>query len=104
MIGFPKTLSSMRDYENIRKDFPKEKWLQQWKLLLQSAYMWNPMGTVSSVEAGIVDDTHKVEKSTDENKTVYIQYELVFNESCKLKRLGFSVDYVSDTIKSAESE
>lgn len=104
MRGYPKTLNSKADYEFVRANFPAEQWVPDWQNLLDSRFVWLPTGTVENEEAGIVDDTHKVETSeTPEGVIEYTQYEMSENRRAKIFRIGFTVDYVKQAIMSASS-
>lgn len=91
MRGYPKVLSSKEDYLYVKDNFPADLWKADWQGLLDTMTCWYPTGEVASVEAGVTDDTHKVEKFEEEGKdTVFMQYELRQNPDCKLLRLGFT--------------
>lgn len=99
MKGFPKTLSTKQDYEYVRENFPAEQWKPRWQNLLDERKNWFPTGQIESKEAGITDETHKVEELEDGNGSkIYIQMELMDDPNCKLFRLGFTVAEVEEAL------
>lgn len=104
MKGFPKTLNTKEDYEYIRANFPKEEWVPSWQRLLDERQNWFPTGYLDSKEAGATDELHKVSEEMQYDGTVkYVQLELQTDSGCRLKQLGFTVDYVEKAIKAAEA-
>lgn len=99
MKGFPKTLSTKADYEYVKENFPEEQWKPAWQRLLDERKNWFPIGEVESMEAGMTDELHKVEESSDyEGNTIYTQYKLQTDPNCTLKRLGFTVKEVEQAL------
>ena len=104
MKGFPKTLNTKEDYEYIRANFSKEEWVPAWQRLLDERQNWFPTGYLDSKEAGKTDELHKVsEEMQYDGTTKYVQLELQTDPGCRLKQLGFTVDYVEKAIKAAEA-
>jgi hypothetical protein len=102
MVGFPKYLNSKEDYYYIKDHFSTELWKPAWQALIDESKGWFVTGEVKSVEAGVTDDTHKVieEKGTGEtSETKYYQYELQTNPTCKMLRIGFTEDEITEALK-----
>lgn len=101
MKGFPKSLSSKEDYIFIKDNFPADEWKPEWQLLLDSRMDWFNVGEIDPM-SGITDETHKVvesETQTEEGgETIYYQFELRENPTCKLLQLGFTVEEVEDAL------
>lgn len=101
MKGYPKTLNTKEDYEYVRANFPAGQWKPDYQKLLDSMRDWVPVGKLDSEDGGIVDGTHKI---TEENSTggdaekTYVQWELREIPTCKLKRLGFTVEEVQEAL------
>lgn len=108
MKGNPKTLNSKFDYEYIKENCDVSFWLPRWKGLLEGRFVWVPTGELESEEAGITDDTHRVEVSqtTDdlgEETTTYTQLELVENPNSTFAVLGFTEEEVNAAIAEGEA-
>lgn len=101
MKGYPNILNSKEDYYYVKENFPKELWGKDWQALLDSKDDWFFDHYLAKGEIGITDDTHKVEIEMgmmgEENKSV--QYVLKENPTCKLYRLGFTVEEVEKAIR-----
>lgn len=103
MRGFPKTLNSKTDYIYIKENFSAEQWKPAWQALLDSRLDWFNMGEVEQ-EKGITDKTHKVVESEpvgESGATVFYQFELRENPTCKLLKIGFTVEEVEEALKGA---
>ena len=96
MKGFPKSLSSKEDYIYIRDNFAEDQWRPEWQALLDSRMDWLNVGETTK-KKGITDETHKVveqEPVEEGGTTIYYQFELRENPTCKLLTLGFTVEEV----------
>ena len=78
MVGFPKYLNSKDDYLYVRDNFPREQWLPELQKLLDTMYGWFYVSTLVDGNAGVTDDTHKVETMDDGSR---LQYEYRVNET-----------------------
>ena len=108
MKGFPKHLNSKYDYEYIKDNFPDEQWRPYWQALLEERFRWMDDHEIPSPEAGIVDDTHKVEErhttdpETGADVTTYMQLVYKENPGSDFWRLGFTVEGVEAALGGAE--
>lgn len=100
MKGYPKNLNSKADYLYVKANFPREQWQKSWSILLDNLNAWYFVKELENREAGVEDDTHKIveEKKVDSDEVIYQQYELRECPSCKLFRLGFTVDEVETAL------
>ena len=100
MIGFPKNLNSKFDYEYIRGNFPKEKWIGLFQNLLNERMQWFNIGKLDKKEDGITDDTHKIIENQEQGEQLaeYYQYELKEDQNCQLYKLGFTVKEVESIL------
>ena len=101
MRGFPKTLSSKEDYLYVKANFPAEQWKPAWQALLDSRMDWFNTGAVKKGK-GITDETHKVVESEpmeEGGETIYYQFELRENPTCKLLQIDFTVEEVENALK-----
>ena len=62
MKGYPKTLSSKKDYLYVREHFSREQWLPDFQALLDSYQDWFFGKHLETKDEGIEDDTHKIIK------------------------------------------
>ena len=93
MKGFPNFLNTKEDYENIRRDFPKEQWLPCFQKLLSSRQDWFFVKELADGEIGLSDETHKVEIQLDQQengKHLRYQFELRENPNCLMNTLGYT--------------
>lgn len=99
MHGFPKHLNSKVDYEYVRVNFPKEKWLPFFEELLNKQKVWFYTKTLAEGEVGITDDTHKVVENEDMDKTIIrYQYEFIVDENSQMIKLGYTKEEIEDII------
>ena len=102
MLGYPKNLNSKLDYEFVRENFPREKWENDFRGLLDDAKVWLYTETLESKEAGIEDETHKIVEQKDnfsgEEKTIYYQYEYIENPNSLMKKLGYTEKEVKEIL------
>lgn len=104
MKGFPKHLNSRADYEYIRANFPREKWLQYWKDLLKDRYASYNVGELKSKADGIEDATHRIVECTEKDMetqkdvTKYYQFETRENPASDFMRLHFTEEEVKKAI------
>lgn len=98
MVGYPKSLNTKADYEFVRKNFPKEKWREDFQNLLDTRMDWFNTGTLKSGGSGVVDNTHRI--VTDEQTGEKYQYEYKENPNCRLKAMGYTVDEMQKILES----
>lgn len=109
MKGYPKHLNTREDYEYVRANFPKEKWLPSFEALLQDTENWFFESNLANKAAGIEDATHKIVESTttpaegEEAVTTYAQYVLKTDTNAKIFRIGYTVAEVEAIIASAKA-
>jgi hypothetical protein len=92
MMGFPKFVNTMQDLIHLKEEFPRETkaYLQD---VLDYKDQWLVVGELKEGEAGLVDETHKVEESKNqETGEVISRYQFEFKEDPNgaLYRLGFN--------------
>ena len=91
MNGFPKTVNNKHDIAHLMGEFEAETkaYLQK---VLDNKDQWLMTSKLEADDAGITDDTHKVEELTDENDVVTerYQYELMEDPNGELYRLGYA--------------
>lgn len=97
MKGVPKFLNTRDDYDYMQLNFPKEVWQPFFQALLDTRNDWFFVKVLAENEEGIIDDTHKVE--VNEETRIKTQFEYRFNNSCKLRQLGYTVDEVERMIR-----
>ena len=97
MKGVPKFLNTRDDYDYMQLNFPKEVWQPFFQALLDTRNDWFFVKVLAENEEGIIDDTHKVE--VNEETGIKTQFEYRFNNSCKLRQLGYTVDEVERMIR-----
>lgn len=94
MKGFPNFLNTKEDYENVRKNFPKNQWLPNFQALLNSKKDWFFVKELEDGEIGLSDDTHKIEIQLDQEveggKHRRYQFELRENPNCLMNTLGYT--------------
>ena len=91
MNGFPRNINNKNDIANLMGDFETETkaYLQT---VLDNKVQWLMTSKLKADDAGITDDTHKVEELTDENDVVTERYQYEFMEDIngELYRLGYT--------------
>ncbi|MBT4669051.1 MAG: hypothetical protein HOC17_05935 [Candidatus Ruthia sp.] len=91
MNGFPRNINNKNDIANLMGDFETETkaYLQT---VLDNKDQWLMTSKLKADDAGITDDTHKVEELTDENDVVTERYQYEFMEDIngELYRLGYT--------------
>ena len=91
MNGFPRNINNKNDIANLMGDFETETkaYLQT---VLDNKDQWLMTSKLEADDAGITDDTHKVEELTDENDVVTERYQYEFMEDIngELYRLGYT--------------
>ena len=94
MRGFPKTISTKTDVQNLFQLYPDEtrKYLQK---LLDTRFVWRSAGAITEGVAGVQDATHRVMRT----ESGLEQFELVEDENAKIFRMGFSVAEVEEMLK-----
>lgn len=91
MVGYPKYLNTKDDYEFVRENFPKEKWIGAFQSLLETRLEWFNEGEI--LNDGITDDTHKV--VVDDQTGAKYQYVYKENPNCRMKQLGYTEDEIN---------
>ena len=96
MKGYPKYLNSKADYLYVHENFPREQWLPDFQVLLDTYKDWFFEKHLETREEGIEDETHKIVEFVNEEtqETTYDQYELRENPMAKIFRIGFTVKEV----------
>ena len=90
MRGNAKYLNSIADYEYVRQN--QSNWKEYYQELYDSRLTWFPSKLVG---CGIEDETHKISKSqTETMKPTIIQLELRVSLTCKLLRIGYTVEQI----------
>ncbi len=94
MRGFPQTIGSRKDIENLYSLYPEETrtYLQR---LLDNRYIWSRTGPIAEGSAGIQDATHRVMRT----ESGLEQFELVEDANAKIFRLGFTVSELEEMLK-----
>lgn len=96
MKGFPKTLNSKKDYQNIIDDFGYCKEVKRaYKGLLNSTKKWKFDKLLDDKEDANDGDNYKIME--DEERGL-VQYKLVDNPNGKLFKLGFTKEEVQEVI------
>lgn len=65
MRNYPKVLQTKEDYEYVRTNFPKEKWMGDFQSLLDTQYEWFLIKELASDEAEISDRLNMSRKPLD---------------------------------------
>ncbi len=100
MIGYPTHLNTKADYEYIRKNFPKEKWLPHFQALLDTKDNFFVVKTLGEKDAGIESKTKKVvEQENGDGVLERIQLALKPDPNSKLLRIGFSVADIESALQ-----
>ena len=94
MRGFPKTISTKTDVQNLFQLYPDEtrEYLQK---LLDTRFIWRSTGAIAEGTAGVQDATHCVMRT----ESGLEQFELVEDQNAKIFRMGFSVAEVEEMLK-----
>jgi hypothetical protein len=91
MKGFPRSINNKNDIANLMGDFETETkaYLQT---VLDNKDQWLMTSKLADGDAGITDDTHKVEEVTDQDDVVTerYQYEFMEDPNGELYRLGYA--------------
>ena len=94
MRGFPKTISTQTDVQNLFQLYPDEtrEYLQK---LLETRFIWRSTGIIAEGTAGVQDATHRVMRT----ESGLEQFELVEDANAKIFRIGFTVSEVEEMLK-----
>ena len=100
MNGFPKTVNNKHDITHLMGEFEAETkaYLQT---VLNNKDQWLMTSKLEADDAGITDDTHKVEELKDEDDVVTerYQYEFMEDPNGELYRLGYgSVNEIQEIL------
>ena len=93
MRGFPRTISTKNDIQNLLQLYPDEtrEYLQK---LLDTRFVWRSTGAITEGTAG-VHATHRVMRT----ESGLEQFELVEDANAKIFRIGFTVSEVEEMLK-----
>jgi len=94
MMGFPRVLTTRFDYDYIRANFQPNEWRPAFQKLLDGEYIWQMIGELAAGDAGIADETHRVETSERDGVTSRYQFVLDVDGSCAMLRAGLTHDDV----------
>ena len=94
MRGFPRTISTKNDIQNLLQLYPDEtrEYLQK---LLDTRFVWRSTGAITEGTAGVQDATHRVMRT----ESGLEQFELVEDANAKIFRIGFTVSEVEEMLK-----
>lgn len=94
MRGFPRTISTKIDVQNLFQLYPDEtrEYLQK---LLDTRFVWRSTGAIAEGMAGVQDAVRRVMRT----ESGLEQFELVEDENAKIFRLGFTVSEVEEMLK-----
>lgn len=94
MRGFPRTISTKNDIQNLLQLYPDEtrEYLQK---LLDTRFVWRGTGAIAEGVSGIQDATHRIMRT----ESGLEQFELVEDENAKIFQMGFSVAEVEGMLK-----
>jgi hypothetical protein len=91
MRNFPRTINNKHDITNLMGDYPVET-----KAYLQTVLdikdQWLMTSKLDAGDAGVTDDTHKVEEVTNQDDVVTerYQYQYLEDPNSELYRLGYA--------------
>ena len=94
MRGFPKTISTKTDVQNLFQLYPDEtrEYLQK---LIDTRFVWRSTGAIAEGASGIQDATHRIMRTESRLE----QFGLVEDENAKIFRMGFSIAEVEEMLK-----
>ena len=100
MRGFPKTISTKSDVNNLLLLYPVEtkKYLKE---IIDNRFVWRSTGAITEGAAGVQDATHRVIATHRVMRTEsgLEQFELVEDANAKIFRIGFTVSEVEEILK-----
>lgn len=93
MRGFPRTISTKIDVQNLFQLYPDEtrEYLQK---MLDTRFVWRSTGAITEGMAGVQDATHRVMRT----ESGLEQFELVEDANAKIFRIGFTVSEVEEML------
>ena len=94
MMGFPRVLTTRFDYDYIRANFQPNEWRPAFQKLLDGEYIWQMIGELAAGDAGITDETHRVETSERDGIVSCYQFVYTVDLSCAMLRAGLTHDEV----------
>lgn len=94
MRGFPKTISTKTDVQNLFQLYP-DKAREYLQKLLDARFVWRSTGAITEGTAGVQDATHRVMRT----ESGLEQFELVEDANAKIFRIGFTVSEVEEMLK-----
>lgn len=91
MNGFPRNINNKNDINVLLEEYPVET-KAHLQNILDTKDQWLMTSKLEDGDAGITDDTHKVEEVTDQDDVVTerYQYELMEDTNGELYRLGYA--------------
>ena len=94
MRGFPRTITTKNDIQNLLQLYPDET-REVLRQLLDTRFVWRSTGAITEGAAGIQDATHRVMRT----ESGLEQFALVEDENAKIFRMGLSVEEVEEMLK-----
>ena len=94
MRGFPRTITTKNDIQNLLQLYPDET-REVLRQLLDTRFVWRSTGPIAEGTAGVQDATHRVMRT----ESGLEQFALVEDENAKIFRLGFTVSEVEEILK-----
>lgn len=94
MRGFPRTITTKNDIQNLLQLYPDET-REVLRQLLDTRFVWRSTGAITEGAAGIQDAVRRVMRT----ESGLEQFELVEDENAKIFRMGFSVAEVEEMLK-----
>lgn len=93
MRGFPKTIATKSDVNNLLLLYPVEtkKYLKE---ILDNRFIWKSTGTITDGDIGVQDATHRIIQTENGLE----QLEKIEDENAKLFQLGFSVSELEELL------
>ena len=93
MVGFPRTVETKIDIQNLLQLYPGEtrEYLQK---LLDTRFIWQSTGKIAEGMAGVQNTTRRIMRT----ESGLEQFELVEDENAKIFRLGFTVSEVEEML------
>lgn len=93
MRGFPRTITTKNDIQNLLQLYPDET-REVLRQLLDTRFVWRSTGAITEGAAGIQDAVRRVMRT----ESGLEQFELVEDENAKIFRMGFSVAEVEEML------
>lgn len=93
MRGFPKTIATKSDVNNLLLLYPVEtkKYLKE---ILNNRFVWKSTGTITEGDTGVQDATHRIIQTENGLE----QFEKIEDKNAKLFQLGFTVSELEELL------